>query len=566
MWDGTSPLEPLLAELQGLEFLYERLGAESTHYVFKHALTQDVAYDSLLRTRRQALHAAAGQAFERLYHDWLAEYSEELAHHFLLGEVWEKAFAYLAQSGDKARQAHANQEAITLYTQAIEVSQHITPALDEAHLLLVYEGRGRVWFFLNKLNEALTDFHQMRQLAHRSDNPRKEGESLCHLAFTHFWQTSAEHMPLAQQHAQEAFRLAHHTGNPAILAQSLTILGILSQGQGNMPEADRQLEEAIQISRREGYTASLPQALGYLCIQTYWQGKFPAVLSLAQEGATVARTTAQSLFELQCLAFRCQAHWSLGDYRRALTGLHEMWTKAHERRNTLFLSRMHNTLGWFHRELGALARAVEYDQESVALGGTVPLPNAEISARINLGLDYLALEQYARSRALLEATLARVQREPVGAHKWRWTIRLLIGLAALSYMTGEYDQALRYVDEGLQEAQRTSSQKYVAMGQALRGKIAAKLGDTDAAGTELQRAFTLAEQLQSPSLLYPVAYDLGHWYETTGKEREAAFLYSQAKATIEQMATAVEDEQLRSTFLQSALVQEIHERAARLGE
>jgi hypothetical protein len=140
-----------------------------------------------------------------------------------------------------------------------------------------------------------------------------------------------------------------------------------------------------------------------------------------------------------------------------------------------------------------------------------------------------------------------------------------MGLAELSYTTGDYDQALRYVEEGLKEAQRTSSQKYVALGLALRGKIIAKLGDTDAAGTELQRAFTLAEQLQSPSLLYPIAYDFGHWHESIGQEREAATLYGKAKATIEQMITAIEDDALRSTFRQSALVQEIYERAARLG-
>jgi hypothetical protein len=64
----------------------------------------------------------------------------------------------------------------------------------------------------------------------------------------------------------------------------------------------------------------------------------------------------------------------------------------------------------------------------------------------------------------------------------------------------------------------------------------------------------------------PIAYDLGQWYATTGKECEAAALYGKAKSTIEQIATAVEDEVLRSAFLQSALVQEIHERAARLGE
>jgi hypothetical protein len=121
------------------------------------------------------------------------------------------------------------------------------------------------------------------------------------------------------------------------------------------------------------------------------------------------------------------------------------------------------------------------------------------------------------------------------------------------------------VEEGLKEAQSTNSQKYVALGWALRGKIIAKLGDTDTAGTELQRAFTLADQLQSPSLIYPIAYALGQWHEGTGNEREASALYGKAKTTLEQMATAVEDEALRSTFLQSALVQEIRERATRLG-
>ena len=100
---------------------------QRTQLVFKHALTQDVAYESLLTTRRQVLHAAAGHAMERLYPDGLAERSEELAHHFTLGAVWEKAFDYLTQSGDKARQAFANQEAITFYTQALEVQSTAHP-------------------------------------------------------------------------------------------------------------------------------------------------------------------------------------------------------------------------------------------------------------------------------------------------------------------------------------------------------------------------------------------------------------------------------------------------------
>ena len=99
----------------------------------------------------------------------------------------------------------------------------------------------------------------------------------------------------------------------------------------------------------------------------------------------------------------------------------------------------------------------------------------------------------------------------------------------------------------------------------MRGKILAKLGNSDAAGTELQRAFTLADKLRSPVTFYPVAYDLGRWYETTGQERKAAEMYGQAKAVAEQIATTIEDEALCAIFLQTALLQKIHNCASRLG-
>jgi tetratricopeptide (TPR) repeat protein len=269
--------------------------------------------------------------------------------------------------------------------------------------------------------------------------------------------------------------------------------------------------------------------------------------------------------ELYCLVFLCQAQWSRGDYQQAFSVTYEALIKAHEWQNMFFLSRMKNHLGWFHRELGAVTRAAELDHESTDLGRTHGIVNIEISALVNLGLDYLALGQQARALSYLESTLDRVVREGFGAHRQRWQIRLLIGLAELSYITGAYDQALRYVEEGIKAAQATSSQKYMALGWALRGKIASKLGDAETAGAELQRALALAEQLHSPSLVYPIAYDLGQWYESTGKERQAAALYGQAKATIERMATAVNDDTLRATFLHSALVQSITASVTRLG-
>jgi tetratricopeptide (TPR) repeat protein len=227
--------------------------------------------------------------------------------------------------------------------------------------------------------------------------------------------------------------------------------------------------------------------------------------------------------------------------------------------------RLTNILGWFSREFGAVSRAVELDHESLELGRASSIANVEISALINLGLDYLALGQYDRALASLQPTLERVQHEAFGVHKWRWPMRLLIGLAEVHYAMGAYEPALHAVEEGLQQARATGSQKYVANAWALQGKILIALGQREAGGRALQRAFRLVERLQSPSLTYPIAYELGRWFDTIGKERQAAALYGKAKTLIEHMLTAVEEPVLHASFRQSELVQTILARAARVG-
>ena len=350
LWEETAPLDPLLLDLKRLEFLYERARGEEPVYVFKHALTQDVTYDSLLTTRRQVLHAAAGQAMERLYPDGLAERSEALAHHFTLGAVWDKAFVYLVWSGEKARQAYANQEALTFYTQAIEVSGRITPALDDARLLPVYEGRGRVWQLMSKGDAAIADFERMHQIARASGQPRQEAESLCRLAYAHYHTHAADHLPLAEHYAQEAQQLAQRLGDAKLLAQSLDRLGAVEQWRGNMEEAERKLAASLQISHRDGDKAAISTTLMNLGRQAYWQGNFPPAIHFAQEGMTVARDLHEGFDELLCLAFLNLACWSQGDYAEAFRITHDVMTKARELHNMVFVGRMQNTLGWFFRE------------------------------------------------------------------------------------------------------------------------------------------------------------------------------------------------------------------------
>ena len=114
-----------LAHLKSAEFVYETVSSPDPGYTFKHALTHDVAYGSLLQDRRRQLHVRVVEAIERLYPDRLAEQAEWLAYHAVRGESWEKAVAYLQQAGAKAMARSAHREAVTCFDQALAALAHL---------------------------------------------------------------------------------------------------------------------------------------------------------------------------------------------------------------------------------------------------------------------------------------------------------------------------------------------------------------------------------------------------------------------------------------------------------
>jgi class 3 adenylate cyclase/tetratricopeptide (TPR) repeat protein len=114
-----------LAHLQAAEFLQETSLFPDLEYTFKHALTHEVAYGSLLHERQRALHARIVEAIETLHPDRLIEQVERLAHHAVRGEVWDKAVTYLRQAGTKADARSAFREAALYFEQALTALGHL---------------------------------------------------------------------------------------------------------------------------------------------------------------------------------------------------------------------------------------------------------------------------------------------------------------------------------------------------------------------------------------------------------------------------------------------------------
>jgi tetratricopeptide (TPR) repeat protein len=224
-----------LVHLQAAEFLYETRLFPDHEYTFKHALTHEVAYGSLLQERRRTLHARIVEALEAFTRDQVAEPVDRLAHHALRGEVWGKALAYSRRAGEKAMMRSAYSEAVRYFEQALRSLPHLPEQHDTREqaidlrldLRMALRPLGdfeRILALLREaeaLAEALTDPHRLGQISISLSN--------------YFRQMGAYDQAITA--GQCALAHATASGDVVLQAQANQPLGIAYQAQGNYRRA-----------------------------------------------------------------------------------------------------------------------------------------------------------------------------------------------------------------------------------------------------------------------------------------------------------------------------------------
>jgi len=166
----ASRLEDQLGELQRRQFI-EAVGVGESadgHYMFRHAITQDVAYNALLKARRREIHRQVGEVIESDFADRLDEVSPTLAYHFEKANARDKAFHYLQIAGDRAKTLFANAEAEAFYRSAIAQGTAIleqgSGAATAGSVVQVFESLGDVLSLAGKSEEARQSFNSALEL------------------------------------------------------------------------------------------------------------------------------------------------------------------------------------------------------------------------------------------------------------------------------------------------------------------------------------------------------------------------------------------------------------------
>src|SRR6266536_1498872 len=248
-----------LTRLQAAEVLYEISLFPDLEYTFKHALTHEVAYGSLLQERRRALHARIVEAIEKLYSDRLTEQVELLAHHASRGEVWEKAMAHLHQAGRKAAARSAYQEAASYFEQALETLKHLPESrktLEHGIELRIDLGSALIAMKGFAAPEVIQTYTQAREMCERlGDTPQ---------LFPVLWGLSRFHnfrggLQVARELGGQLLTLAQRAQDPPLLLEAHHTLWatLFSLGEFTLAQDHYQQGMAIYDPQQHAQHASL---------------------------------------------------------------------------------------------------------------------------------------------------------------------------------------------------------------------------------------------------------------------------------------------------------------------
>jgi tetratricopeptide (TPR) repeat protein len=556
--DVRAQNDDLLRELTMLELIRERRLYPELAYMFKHALTQDVAYASLLVQRRKELHGLIGLAIEELYPDRLPEHYEMLAHHFSLAEVWERALDYLVKAAEKASRAFGLRQAIDLYGEALEAARRVEGRAPVATFMAIQRARADLYFGIGDFERSRAEAAVLVDLARRVQDRPEEAGALVQEASALQW---IEDFPASLARAREGIEIAEAVGAAASLSGGLYVRGYVQGVSGRLDAAESDLLRALEVARTSGDPGRQALALHLLGLYKSWQGQYREGMELGGDGVRIAREHRLVVPLLRCLWTHGVASSELGNYDAALAALDEGLALAEKIGDDAFITRFLNTLGWLRIDCGDFVRGVELSERSYELTNRSSRAGhgtgAERRAFIrNNEADALTAKgDLAGAAEALEESLHIVQHPPPSRWMtWRYTTHCYASLGQLALLRGDPERARHLADQSLEAATPTESRKYESWAWRIKGESATARRAWGEAEDALGRAWTLAETIGQPRLKWMSRVATGRLHAARGRREEALGHYRAAWSIIEGLRDGTRDRTLRAGLDSSPLI------------
>jgi class 3 adenylate cyclase/tetratricopeptide (TPR) repeat protein/DNA-binding IscR family transcriptional regulator len=482
---SEAELSAALGKLTTSEFIYEQALYPELQYSFKHALTQEVAYGSLLVERRQAIHERAAEAIEALSSTALPEHYAELAHHYSHSRNTEKAIEYSELTGQWAAQHSANAEAIRHLTTALELLKSFPDTLDRTRRELELQIALGAPLMATKgygAPEVGAVYHRALELC------RKIGETpeLFRVLFglQAFYLVRAE-LKKARELAEQLLNLAQRVGDPALLLQAHEQLGIASASLGEPTVAREHCDQGIALYDPERHRS-----------HTFVYGQDPGVL---------------------CLAWAARTLWFLGYPDQALKRSDEALALAQKIAHPFSLAWALNFAASVHGLRREFPMASEYFEVAVALCAEQGF--AEFLLWGTVGRGWALAEQGRTDEGIAQMRDALAAMPSRGQEFGRPGD--LAGLAAAYGKAGRTDDALVLVAEALALVERRDERISEAEIYRVKGELLLESGASSEAETCFRHAIEVARRQSAKSLELRAVMSLSRLLRKQGKREEA---------------------------------------------
>lgn len=465
--------------------LLEEAGQDKA-YLFRHSLVRDVAYESILYSRRRILHQRVAELIISIYGPASVEQLPLIAQHYLLAEQWDKAFEYHWQAGHSAQQRYANQEALLLFNRALEIAKHVQ---QPQRVVKIHEHIGSLQMLLGNFDAALSSFEHALELLIPQAKQYDEQVALLHRQIATVYERlsdfeeAANWLDKAISHTQQ---LGSHERTRCYLLRA----GLL-QRQGKLREclqwAARGLLLAESLDNREDQAKAYKLLGGTYC-------------SLGDLDSAIQPTyeCLQFYTSVNNLEEQAGAHINLGNIFYDLG----RWQEAREQYeaavqitseigNSFEQALAHNNLGEVLRNQGNTTEAIE--EYSKALVGWQNSPFQSALVLMNIGAssiqqgDLDAAEKYLNQSDKL---FNEVGNDSFASELLRYKAELALARSL-------YAEALTICIKSIQIAEQQDAVLENACSQRLFGRILLQTGNLDTAESTLRTSLDLLQDIKS---------------------------------------------------------------------
>jgi DNA-binding winged helix-turn-helix (wHTH) protein/class 3 adenylate cyclase/tetratricopeptide (TPR) repeat protein len=446
VWEGAQDFDADIVELCRLEFMYERPGEDAV-YAFKHALTQEVAYDSLLARRRSALHERVARALLEMHADRLDEIAASLAYHYARTDLIEESVTWLIRVAEQAARVYANAEAIL-------------------HLELA---RRR----LERLPEGRERDRRMIDIALR------------HAHSLYFLGRFRESVDVLL--TQEA-RLAR-VGDPALVAAWSFWLAHMYSRLGDQRRATANAERAIDVAEKVGDDVTRAKAHGLLALEGHWAGRAAEGIAHGVEAIRVLLKHPDQGWYLGMAHFYvAMNHLHTGRFDEALEAAARADETGREMGDPRLQSYAGFLNGWVEASRGNAEAGIALCETS---RDRAPDRVSQAYATMLLGYAILEHGDAPRARALLEPVVQEL--EGFGFPQWHSFAMTLT--AEARRIEGRLEEAAAGAERGLKVGLQAEYWYAVGFAHRVMGRIACDAGRLAEAAADLSSALDMFERI-----------------------------------------------------------------------